>query len=185
LAIFPIVFAYGLNPQEGPGLVFVTLTTAFSQMTGGQYIGGLFFLLVFVAALTSAFSMMEVMVSRAEEIPGRSRKVMSSLIGLAILITGLGTVFSFNIWRDFFPLDFIPVFSDKTVFGIIDFVITAILLPVGAMGYAIFAGWYMSNKTTMDVLGLQSGWQYSTWLMLTRFITPIAILAVFFYKIYG
>ena len=107
MAIFPLVFAYGLNPQEGAGLVFVALTSAFAKMPAGQIIGALFFFLVFVAALTSALSMLEVMVSRAEEIPGRTRKVMSAIIGLAVFVTGLGTVFSFNIWSEVYPLKFI------------------------------------------------------------------------------
>ena len=151
-------------------------------MTGGQIIGGLFFFLVFVAALTSALSMLEVMVSRAEEIPGRTRKGMSLLIGLGVLITGLGTVFSFNIGKEFYPLDFIPVFADKHFFGIIDYIITHILLPVGAMGYALFAGWWMSSKTIMNTLGFKQEWQFTLWLWLTRLVAPLAILSVFFFN---
>ena len=73
LMIFPIVFAYGLDPAQGPGLIFVTLSAAFGQMPGGAFIGTVFFLLVFMAALTSALSMLEVSICRLVEGEGRSR----------------------------------------------------------------------------------------------------------------
>jgi len=184
LAIFPIVFAYGLNPQEGAGLVFVTLSAAFAQMPAGQFIGALFFFLVFVAALTSALSMLETIVSRAEEIPGRSRKGMTMLIGAAALIVGLVSLFSFNIWQDVHLLDFIPSFADKSPFALIDYLVSSIILPVGTVGYALFAGWWMSRTAVMETLGLSPGWKFNLWLFLTRYVAPIGVLTVFWFNLF-
>jgi len=184
LAIFPIVFAYGLNPQEGAGLVFVTLSAAFAQMPGGQIFGALFFFLVFVAALTSALSMLETIVSRAEEMPAHNRKGMSIFIGIAALLVGLISLFSFNIWSDVHLLDFIPTLAEKTPFGLIDYLVSSIILPVGTVGYAVFAGWWMSRSTLMETLGLNPGWQFNLWLFLTRFVAPIGVLTVFWYNLW-
>ncbi|MEO0974720.1 MAG: sodium-dependent transporter, partial [Pseudomonadota bacterium] len=113
LAIFPIVFQYGINPAQGPELIFVALSTAFGQMAGGSIVGAVFFLLVFVAALTSAIGMLELMTSRAEETPGLSRTAMAPVIAAGAFVFGLLTVFSFNLLGNFHPLDFIPRFAGK------------------------------------------------------------------------
>ena len=98
LAIFPIVFANGLDPAAGPGLIFVTLSAAFGHMPGGTFVGSLFFLFVFVAALTSSIAMLELMVSRAEEGSRLSRSQSALLLGLAVFLFGLLTVGSFSWW---------------------------------------------------------------------------------------
>src|SRR5690606_19653769 len=106
LAIFPIILAHGLSPAEGPGLVFATLPIAFSQIVGGSVLGALFFILVAVAAFTSAVTLMETIVAWLEEATRLSRGVISLMVGAALWLVGLLTVFSFNIWADFHPLGF-------------------------------------------------------------------------------
>lgn len=179
LIIFPIVFANGLDPAGGPGLIFVTLSAAFGQMPGGAFVGAVFFILIFVAALTSSLSMLEVIVSRAEETKGLKRKSMAVLVGGVAFILGLATVFSFNIWESVRPLGFLDVLKDDTPFDLIDKFVTNIILPVGGMLYALFAGWWLSKETTMSELGLKDGLGFQSWRFLTRFVAPLAVGAVF------
>ncbi len=178
LVIFPIVFAYGFDPAEGPGLIFVTLSAAFAQMPGGAIVGSVFFLLVFVAGLTSALSMLEVMISRAEESKRLRRKPMAVVLGLGAFVLGLATVFSFNLWESFRPLSALAPFREATLFNLIDYGVTNVVLPLGGMLYALFAGWWLSKETTMSELGL-TGWAYWSWLILARFVAPAAVGAIF------
>ncbi len=99
LMIFPIVFAHGLDPAQGPGLIFVTLSTAFGSMPGGAFIGAIFFVLVFLAALSSSLSMLEVSICKLVEKEGRSRSKMAMALGSAIFLFGFLTVWSFNLAR--------------------------------------------------------------------------------------
>jgi NSS family neurotransmitter:Na+ symporter len=179
LMIFPIVFAYGLDPAQGPGLIFVTLSTAFGNMPGGAWIGSLFFVLVFFAALTSSLSMMEVTVSRLEEIKGSSRAKMASALGFAIFLVGLLTVFSFNVLKDVRPLGFIGHFADMSIFALIDYLVTNVLMPIGGMCYAIFIGWFLTREMTMQALGLQDGLVYRSWRFLIRYVVPLTVLVIF------
>jgi NSS family neurotransmitter:Na+ symporter len=180
LMIFPIVFAYGLDPAQGPGLIFVTLSTAFASMPGGVFIGSLFFILIFLAALTSSLSMLEVSVCRLEEIRDSSRPKMAIMLGSAIFLFGFLTVFSFNYLEDVYPLRFIETFATMTAFDLIDYFITSILMPVGGMLYALFIGWWLTKDMTMQGLGLKDGLLFKTWRFLIRYVVPLAILAIFY-----
>jgi NSS family neurotransmitter:Na+ symporter len=182
LAIFPIVFQYGLDPAGGPGLIFVTLSTAFGQMAGGTVVGALFFLLVFVAALTSAIGMLELMTSRAEEAPGLSRGVMAPLLAAAAFAFGMLTVWSFNWLADVHPLGFIPRFEGKTLFDLLDFSVSNVIMPLGGMLYALFAGWWLSSAVTREELELPP-WLFSAWQLFVRFLAPAAIAAVFVFNL--
>ena len=179
LMIFPIVFAYGLDPAQGPGLIFVTLSTAFASMPGGSFIGAVFFTLIFLAALTSSLCMLEVAVCRLEEIEGSSRPKMATALGSAIFVFGFLTVFSFNYLEDVHPLGFIGMFADMTIFNLIDFLITSIVMPVGGILYALFTGWWLTRDMTMQSLGLEDGLLFNTWRFLIRYVVPVAILAIF------
>src|SRR5690554_1010902 len=134
LAIFPLVFANGLEPGAGPGLIFVILPLAFGQMSGGVIFGTLFFALLLVAALTSAISMLEPVVEWLEEHKGISRAKSALGGGLAIWLVGIGTVLSFNSWADVHPLAFIPFFEGKTVFDLLDFLVSNLMMQHHQVG---------------------------------------------------
>ena len=185
LAIFPFVFAYGLSPQVGPELLFVALSTAFGHLPLGATLGCVFFLLISIASITSSIALLETLVSRAEEIPGSKRPVMTLIIGSSAFILGLGTVFSFNIWEEFHPLALIPLFETKTVFGIIDYIVSQILAPLGAAGYAFFAGWILSKQLTKPELNFNHRWLYSLWRTSCCYIAPVAIFLIFIFNIAG
>ena len=183
LAIFPIVFAYGLNPGEGPGLIFVTLSTAFAAMPGGIVVATLFFAMLLFAALTSSISMLETMTARACEVRGLARPKAAAAIGVVTFFLGLITVLSFSSWENVFPLGSIAIFEGKTPFDLIDYLVSNILMPLGGMLYALFAGWWISRKTQVAELGVGDGVIFKLWLVLARVIAPLAIAAVFVYNL--
>lgn len=179
LAIFPIVFQYNLSPAEGPGLIFITLPIAFAQMPGGGFIGALFFLLVVFAALTSSISLLESIVSHLEEVLKIGRKKITAIAGLLLWLTGLTTVFSFNIWAEFTPLEMIKPLEGKTLFGLIDYFGSNLLMPIGGILMAILAGWVLSEDISRDELRLQNRNLFMAWRFLIRFVAPAALFTVF------
>lgn len=183
LAIFPIVFTFNLDPSEGPGLIFVTLSTAFAAMPGGSIISAAFFLMLLFAALTSSISMLETTTARASEIRGLSRPKAATLIGASTFLLGLVTVLSFSRWEFVFPLGDIAVFARKTPFDLIDYLVSNILMPLGGMLYALFAGWWVSRKILVYELDVGDGALFRLWLLLARVVAPLAVAAVFIYNL--
>ena len=183
LAIFPIVFANNLDPGGGPGLIFVTLSTAFAQMPAGALIGFGFFLMLIFAALTSSISMLETMTARFIEIRGMTRTKAATMIGSGTFLAGLVTVFSFSSWENVYLLDWIPTFAGKTPFDLIDYMVTNIMMPLGGMLYALFAGWWLSKETSIYEMDIGEGALFKLWLLLVRIVAPLAVAAVFVFNI--
>ncbi len=183
LAIFPIVFANGLDPAGGPGLIFVTLSTAFAQMPAGALIGTGFFLMIIFAALTSSISMLETMTARAIEIRGMTRTRAVVLIGSGTFLMGLVTVFSFSSWENVYLLDAIPTFAGKTPFDLIDYMVSNVMMPLGGMFYALFAGWWLSKETSIYEMDIGDGALFKLWLLLVRIVAPLAVAAVFVFNL--
>ncbi|MEE8496654.1 MAG: sodium-dependent transporter [Xanthomonadales bacterium] len=180
LAIFPLVLGYGLDPGEGPGLIFVTLPVAFGQMPAGTLVGSAFFVLLTFAALTSSIGMLEPAVSWLEEHRGFNRPVMALLAGLAAWLVGLAIALSFNLWGDFRPLGVFSFFAEKTLFDVMDFLVANIMLPINALLIAVFAGWMMSRNATLEELALPDGLRYVFWRFILRYIAPLAFGVIFF-----
>ena len=176
-AIFPIVFASGLDPAGGPGLIFVTLPIAFGNMPGGQVMGTLFFALLFFAAFTSAIGMLEPVVASLEERWPDMRRRMTVFAGVAIWILGLGSVWSFSFMADFKPLAFLGI--DRNYFGITDFVVANVFPPINALLIALFAGWVLKSS----VLDEEFGGDRENWKRYFRFtvryVAPVALIIVF------
>ena len=172
LAIFPLVFANGLEPGQGPSLIFDTLPIAFGHMPGGEFFGGIFFVLLLFAAWSSGISLVEPIVVWLVENKNMTRLRASVYSGAIIWLLGLLTIFSFNIGREW-------TLFGLTMFELLDYLTANIMLPLGGLLIALFAGWVMKRQSSMDELGLGNGVLYSTWRVLVRFITPIAILIVF------
>ena len=183
LAIFPIVFANNLDPGGGPGLIFVTLSTAFAKMPAGALIGAGFFLMLIFAALTSSISMLETMTARIIEIRGMTRTKAAALIGTGTFLAGFITVFSFSRWENVYLLNAIPTFAGKTPFDLIDYLVTNIMMPLGGMLYALFAGWWLSRETSVFELGVGDGAIFKLWQVLVRIVAPLAVAAVFVFNL--
>ena len=179
IAIFPIVAAYQLAPDEGPGLIFVTLPIAFGQMPGGTIIGTLFFVLLVVASLTSSIGLLEVVVSWLEEMLPSGRLALALGAGGFIWLVGVAAALSFNVWSDFKPLSSFQRFEDATIFGLVEYLAANILLPVSVFLIAIFAGWALSKSATLDETGLADGLAYRCWRFLIRYVAPVAVAATF------
>ncbi len=175
-AIFPIVFASGLDPAEGPGLIFVTLPIAFGNMAGGHIIGTLFFILLLFAAYTSALGMLEPVVAWLEERNPGKRKQMAAFAGMAVWVLGLGSVFSFSFMADIRPLAFLGI--EKSFFGIADFTVANVLAPVNALLIALFAGWVVRKIVVDEEFASDSaGWK-SYWRIANRYLAPAALVIV-------
>jgi NSS family neurotransmitter:Na+ symporter len=179
LAIFPIVFKYGLSPAEGPGLIFMTLPIAFGKMPGGGFIGAMFFLLLVFAALTSSISLLESIISHLEEKSKIGRRKLTIYAGIILWLVGLGTVFSFNIWSGFTPLAFIKPLEGKTIFGIIDYFGSNLLMPLGGILMAVIAGWLLPIQSVREELAIKDELLFSTWRFLIRFVAPVTVAAIF------
>ena len=171
LVIFPLVFANGLDPADGPGLVFFTLPLAFGQMTGGTLFATIFFLLLTFAAWTSSIALMEPAVAWVVERFNRTRAQAATMIGGLIWLLGFGTVLSFSTLADF-------TFFKGTIFDNVDHLTSNILLPLGGVFITIFAAWVMCRNSTADELG-GAGASYKAWRFLARYVAPVAILFVF------
>jgi len=175
-AVFPIVFSHGLDPASGAGLVFVTLPIAFADMPFGTVAAVAFFVLLFVAALASAISMLELAVATLRQRLGWSRIAASIVAAVACFTAGLATVFSFNVWSGWHPLGAFPAFAQATVFDLLDELTSNLLLPLGGFALAIFAGWALSPRILDQELSLsRTG---ALWLhRLLRYVVPAGIAA--------
>ena len=176
MAIFPIVFANELQPGEGEGLIFKTIPVAFGSMDGGTLFGTLFFILLLVAAWTSSISLIEPAVTMMIENFNMTRKQAAFWTGLATWLLGFGTAFSFNIWKD------VKVFG-MTFFKNLDYLTSNLMLPLGGIGIAIFAGWLMTKDTSKAELNMKSEVGYSIWQVLIRYVAPIAVSIVLLHAI--
>ncbi|MCB1789598.1 MAG: sodium-dependent transporter [Gammaproteobacteria bacterium] len=181
MAIFPIVFANGLEPGAGPGLVFISLPIAFGQMPGGLLFGTLFFVLLTFAAWTSAISIIEPAVAFLVENRGLSRRRATAVVvGLAWAL-GLLTVMSFGGWG--FTFEFAGAQKTDGIFDILDIVTTNFMLPLGGLAIALFAGWVMSSKDTAEELGSGETGLYHVWRVLVRFVAPAGVLLFFLHSL--
>lgn len=181
LAIFPIVFAFGLEPAQGPGLMFVTLPLAFGNLPFGMLFGTLFFALVVAAAWVSAIALVEPFVAWAVE-KGMSRVKASALMGGAAWLLGIFSILSFNVLAG----DQYRLFG-LTFYEAIDFLASNILLPIGGILIAVFAGWVMKDTKVMKELEMKSPALYIAWRIAIRIVAPGAILLVMldFFHVFG
>ena len=173
LVIFPLVFANGLEDilEAGPGLVFKILPLALGQMPGGAFFATIFFVLLSFAAWTSALGLMEPAVAWLVEHFDRTRAQAAVMIGGLIWLLGIASVLSYNVLADF-------RFMGRSVFDNLGHLTNDIMLPLGGVFIAVFAGWVMCRNSTADELG-GAGLIYKIWRILVRFVVPVAILIVF------
>ena len=174
LAIFPIIFAFNLEPNSGPGLVFVSMLSAFNQMQFGQFIGPLFFILLSVAALSSSISLLEPGVAYLSEENILSRKRSAEIISFFVWILGIGSALSFNILSDFYLI------GDRNFLDSMDFIANQILLPLGGVFIAIFVGWFMKKSLIEDELGSINTSLYFLWRFFVKFIAPVCVGYIFY-----
>jgi len=175
VAIFPAVFAFNVEPNAGPGLVFMTLPKIFESMAGGYFFSVLFFLLLFVAAITSSISVLEVVVAYLVEEKNMDRKKATLISTISIFILGIGATLSFG------PLANFKIFQ-KTIFDLLDYTSANIMLPLGGLLIVIFMGWVLPKKEISEELsnnGVLKLKMFSVFYFIIRYIAPIAIGIIF------
>lgn len=173
LAIFSIVFADGLSPGQGPGLLFVTVPLAFGDLPLGSIFGGLFFLFVAFAAFTSAISLTEPALAYFVEKYNVSRVKVAITIGAITWVVGLGSVFSFNLLSGFTPL------FGWTIFDFFDKITQWFFLPLGGLAIAILVGYFLPSERVWGALEINSSWAQVLWKALICVVAPVSIAVVF------
>ena len=180
MVIFPAVFAMGLEPTEGPSLVFSVLPTVFTSMPMGQVVSVIFFTLLAIAAITSGISLLEVVVAYFIDQRGWERKKTVMIVGFGIFMFGVPSGLSFGVMSDF-------KLMNMTFFDHVDNVASNYLLPLGGMLTAIFVGWIWGTKNASEEIKKEEnvfGFPWvQCWEFLIRYITPVAVGIVFLAKV--
>ena len=177
LIIFPSCFAFGVDPGQGPGLVFITLPNIFNQMVGGRIFGVLFFVFMTFAAQSTIIAVFENIISFSIDLFGTSRKKTLLINGIAIILLSLPCVFGFNIWSGFQPLG-----AGSTIQDLEDFIVSNNLLPLGSMVYLLFCtsryGWGWKNFLAEADTG--KGVKFPAWARVyVSYILPLIVLFIF------
>lgn len=179
MVIFPAVFAMGLEPAEGPSLVFSVLPAVFSQMPWGGAASVVFFILLSIAAVTSGISLLEVVVAYFVDERGWPRKKAVLVMGGVIFALGVPSGLSFGAWSEF-------KLMGMTFFDLVDNVASNYLLPVGGMLTAVFVGWvWGAGEAQKEIERHETRFHYAAiWAFLIRYVAPVAVAAVFIAKIF-
>jgi NSS family neurotransmitter:Na+ symporter len=175
VAIFPAVFALGINPAQGPELVFITLPNVFAHMPGGYLWAILFFVLLSLAALSSTISLLEVIVAYLTE--EFKIKRLNAAIGASVVILILGVLssLSLGVWRDvqIFGMGFFTLFDSMT---------SKVLMPLGGLLISLFAGWVLNKDRMREELSNNGTFKigfFKAYVFLLRYVAPIAITLIF------
>ena len=177
LIIIPACFAFGIEPGQGPGLVFVTLPNVFNSMPLGRLWGSLFFLFMSFAALTTVLAVFENIVACIMDFTGLTRRRACAVGALVIGVLSMPCVLGFNVWSSFRP------FGEGTcVLDLEDFVVSDILLPLGSLAFALFCtrryGW--GWKSFISEANAGEGWPFPDRLRLyCAYGIPLIIISLF------
>jgi len=177
VAIMPAVFAFGLDPQSGPGLVFETLPYVFSQMPAGGVIAIVFFIALLVAALTSSISMLEVAVAYLVEEKGLKRLSASLIVFAVCWVVGVLCSLSFG------PLSGVKI-AGLSIFDFFDSISSNILMTLGSLMTVLFVGWRLKKTDIYDeftnggTLSANARMFGVLWFLI-RYVCPLAIIVVF------
>lgn len=176
VVIFPAAFSFAVAPDQGPGLVFITLPLIFEKMAGGMIFGALFFILLGLAALTSTISVLEVIVAFFIEELKLSRKAATWLATVTVSVLGVLCALS---WHTSFTG--IRLFN-LNVFELLEFTSANVLLPLGGLFIVLFIAWFHSKRKTRDELSNQGSLKvayFPVYLFVIRFIAPIGLVIIF------
>ena len=178
VAIFPLVFHYGLDPAGGPQLVFEVLPVAFAEMPGGRVIGTLFFALLILAAFTPSVGLLEPWIAWLVERGRMRRPLAACLIMGSCWLVGQGSVLSFGRWADWHPLTWVPRLASLNFFGLMDFLSANLLMPMSALLVSLFVGWRMNHLIPDGELSGLSATSRRLLGFALRYVCPLGIVAV-------
>ncbi|MBQ1177092.1 MAG: sodium-dependent transporter [Paludibacteraceae bacterium] len=181
MIIFPAVFSFGMQPTEGPSLVFKVLPNVFQQMPLGTLWSILFYALLFIAAITSLISLLEVVTAYIYENTSLTRRKAAFIVTGMVSVLGVFASMSFGLLQD------VTLFG-KTFFDLLDFVTASILLPVGGFFISIFVGWFLDKRIIATELRIKHPKAHlfiKGYIYMLRFFVPACIFAVFLYSLLG
>jgi neurotransmitter:Na+ symporter, NSS family len=186
IAIYTILFKHGLDPTEKAtaGLVFQVLPLAFGQMWGGQIIGTAFFLLLSFAAMTSAISLLEVVIAYFIDDRKWARKSATLIMGAVTWGIGVLSALSYSTLKNITPLSE-KSGSSLSILDSLDLIATNYMLPIGGFFIALFAGYYMTREDakTQIMKGGGSEGFFNVWNFLIRYVTPVMVAILFMFKL--
>jgi NSS family neurotransmitter:Na+ symporter len=178
LAIFSVVFSVGMEPAAGPGLVFKTIPVVFSKVPGGYFLAIVFFLLLAFAALTSAISLLEAQVAYLIDERGWERKQATAFLAGLAFVVGIPTALSYNVLADW------KLLGDRVFFDSADLLASNYLLPIAGLLISLYVGWFWSGRAEKEeLIAGGAGWVFPTWHFLIRFVSPLAVAVVLFFKV--
>ena len=177
LIIFPACFAYGVQPDSGPSLIFITLPNVFNAMPGGRIWGTLFFLFMSFAALSTIIAVFENIISFAMDLTGCSRKKAVLWNLAAIVVLSMPCVLGFNLLSGFMPFG-----EGSNVLDLEDFIVSNNLLPLGSLIYLLFCtsryGW--GYDKFLEEANAGKGMRFPRWIRgYVKFILPIIVIGIF------
>jgi NSS family neurotransmitter:Na+ symporter len=177
VAIFSVVFSVGMEPAAGPGLVFKTIPVVFSKIPGGYFLAIVFFLLLAFAALTSAISLLEAQVAYLIDERGWARKRATAFLAGLAFVVGIPRHFPTIAWLR-------KIIGDRVFFDSVDLLASNYLLPISGLLIALYVGWFWSgSEEKEELIAGGAGWVYPTWHFLIRFVSPLAVAVVLFFKV--
>lgn len=177
LIIFPACFSFGINPDSGPSLIFVTLPNVFNNMAGGRIWGTLFFVFMSFAAFSTVLAVFENIISCGMDMWGLSRKKSCLINGILLAVLSLPCVLGFNLWSGFMPFG-----EGSNILDLEDFIVSNLLLPLGSFVYLLFCvtkkGWGFDSYLKEANTG--NGWKVSKALKIyLKVVLPALILFIF------
>ncbi|GAB3067694.1 sodium-dependent transporter [Salinicoccus sesuvii] len=182
LAIFPAIASLGVEAAEGPGLVFIVLPQVFGEIPLGMLFYILFLAAFLFATLTSSISMIEINVANAIKGDERKRSKMAYVFGFFIFLAGIPSALSYGILGDF-------LIFGRSIFDNVDFLVSNIVLPIGALASTLFVGYVVNKRVVMQQLNVDTSSKmyglYKFWIIMLRFVLPVLILFVFAVSIFG
>lgn len=181
LIIFPACFTYGITPDSGPNLIFVTLPTVFANMAGGKLWGSLFFLFMAFAALSTIFAVFQNIISCVQEITKWKKWLSCIVCGACLFVLSIPCVLGFNLWSGFTPLG-----SGTSIMDLEDYIVSNILLPSGALIFVFYCtskkGWGFDGFMAEANLG--KGLKVKKWMRFyMKYILPLIIAVILGYGI--
>jgi len=180
LVIFPALFAFGIEPNSGPGLLFVTMASLFKEIPFGMFLGGLFFFLVFIAAFTSIIGLLEAVISTAIDSFKISRVKAVILCVAMTFALCVPNILGFSTWSD------IQLFG-MSIFGFFDFLSAKILLPLGGLLISVYVAhiWGFDKFMEETNVGSEKVKVTPIWGPVMKFVIPIIILVILLYGLAG
>ena len=172
LAIFPAISAFGYQPTEGPGLLFIVLPKVFEQMSFGSGFYLIFLILFLFAALTSSISLLELNVSNFTKNDNTKRKRVAVIGSILVFAISIPATLSFSSLSNI-------QFAAGTIFDNMDFLVSNILMPIGALGTTLVVGQLLDKESLRDYFGRDKFKLFSPWYYLIKFILPIVIVLIF------